>query len=164
MSENDSVYKILDGAARAWRYPRQLHEQGKDDEARAVERQSILSRVQLLRQCLENKGFTMVGRGGTTVYYKGRGRLEICSSDVNRPIVQCCIRLGIPVCDSTTIPDDQIIEVVGFPMAVTNPDPEPENGYNSFSYAPVDYVFRLYRELGATVYNLEVANDDSLVN
>lgn len=155
MSENNSVYKILDDAARAWWYHRQLRSQGKNELARALERETILSRVRTLRQCLEDGGFTMVGRGGITVYYSEHGRLEICSPDVNNPIVQCCIRLGIPVCDSTTIPDELIVKVVGFPMASVVPDPEPANGYNSFSYASVEHVFRLYQELGATVYNLE---------
>ena len=154
-----SVYKILDDAARSWWYHRQLRSQGKNEEARTLERKSILNCVLTLRQCLENNGFAIVGRGGTTVYYKKHGRLAICSSDVNRPIVQCCIRLGIPACDSTTIPDDLIVETIGFPMASVDPDPEPVNGYGSMSFAPVEYVFRLYEKLGATVYNLEVTNE-----
>jgi len=160
MSENDSVYKILDNAARAWWYHRQLRERGEHEEARALERKSILGHVQTLRQCLENKGFATVGRGGWTIHYNKWGTLSHCYPGVDRPMIRCCLRLGIPVCDSTMLPGNLIGKVVGVPMASIDPDPEPVTGYHSFSYAPVEYVFRLYEELGATVYNLEVANDN----
>ena len=153
---SDSIYKILDDAARSWWYHRQLREQGKHEEARVLERKSIMSRVYILRKCLENGGFATVDRGGITIHYSTHGRLEICSLDVQHPMVCCCIQLGVPVCDSTTILDDLIIKTIRFPMASLNPDPERVGGYGSTSYAPIEHVFRLYQELGATIYNLEI--------
>jgi len=67
------------------------------------------------------------------------------------------------VCDTTTVPESAVIEMIRLPMASLSPDQEPESGYGSMSFAPVGYVFRLYQELGATIYNLdlEVTNDDN---
>ena len=157
MSEKaESVYKILDDAARSWWHHRQLREQGKHEEARVLERKSILDRVLTLRKCLENGGYATNGRGGWAIHYSEWGRLEGNHPGLDQPMMRCCIRLGIPVCDSTTIPDERIFETTRLPMASTNPDREPSKGYNSFSLAPVEYVFRLYQELGATIYNLEI--------
>lgn len=152
----ETVYKILDDAARSWWYHRQLRERGEHELARTLERKSILSRVHTLRACLENDGFAMNSRGGWTIYYSQWGKLTHCYPGMNTPMMRCCLRLGIPVCDSTTIPESIIIKVVGLPMASLNPGPEPVNGYGSMSFAPVSYVFKLYQELGATIYNLEV--------
>jgi hypothetical protein len=75
---------------------------------------------------------------------------------MGEPMMRACVLVGIPVCDSSTISDDDIYKVIKFPMPSVHPDPRPVNGeYRSMDYAPVMYVFTLYEALGATVYNWE---------
>jgi hypothetical protein len=68
-------------------------------------------------------------------------------------MMRACVLVGIPVCDSSTISDDDIYKVIKFPIASIHPDPRQPGGYKSMSYAPALYVFILYEALGATVYN-----------
>ena len=156
VTETESIYKILDDSARDWWYHRQLREQGKHQEARRHERRAILDNVRVLRECLENGGYAMNSRHGWRVQYREFASLSHCYPGLDRPMMRCCLKLGIPVCDTTTVPESAVIEMIRLPMASLDPDPVPENGYGSMSFAPVSYVFRLYRELGATIYNLEV--------
>ena len=156
MSETESIYKILDDSARSWWYHRQLREQGKHQEARRCERRAILDKVRVLRECLENSGYAMNSRHGWRIHYKEWANLSHCYPGLDQPMMRCCLKLGIPVCDTTTVPESNVIDIIRLPMASPNPDPEPESGYGSMSFAPVSYVFGLYQKLGATIYNLEV--------
>lgn len=150
----NEIYQLLNRDAKAWWYNKELRKRGEVKEARKRERESILSHVEILR----NAYFATVGRGGWTIRYNHPGYLssELKGyGDVTENIIQCAILLGIPVCDSTTISDDDIYDVVRFPM----PAPEDQCDkppYGSFSRAPITHVFKLYKNLGAMVYNLEV--------
>lgn len=152
----ESIYEILDESTQSWWYHRQLREQGKHQEARRCERRAILDNVRVLRECLENGGYATNSRHAWSIHYSEWGTLSHCYPGLDQPMMRCCLRLGIPVCDFTTIPESATIELIRLPMPSLHPDPEPESGYGSMSYAPVSHVFGLYQELGATIYNLEV--------
>ena len=156
MSENDSIYRILDDSARDWWYHHQLREQGNHEEARRRERASIRGNVSTLRKCLKNGGYAMNSQRGWRICYDEWGSLSHCYPGLDQPMMRCCLKLGIPVCDTTTVPESLTIELVRLPMASLHPDPKPISGYGSMSFAPVIYVFRLYQELGATIYNLDL--------
>jgi hypothetical protein len=73
---------------------------------------------------------------------------------MGEPMMRACVLVGIPVMDSSTIPDELICDTIKFPMPSIHPDPRPVNGeYRSMDFAPAMYVFMLYEALGATVYN-----------
>ena len=146
----DSLYKILDTKARNWHYFKELRRRGKTEEARVKERASICDSVRVLRQALDNGGYCQVGRGGWAIYYACHSRLEHYGG-IDADMVRACIKVGIPVIDTLTIPDQDIAKTINLPMiTLAHWDNSP---YNSISYAPLAYVLPLYQALGATIYN-----------
>ena len=154
------LYRILNEQAKVWWYHRRLREQGLEEEARKREREAILDDVRVLRAALQNGGFLTHGRGGWTLHYGKWNRLQCRCPGLDAAIPQACLLLGIPVLDTTTIPDERIGEVINFPMPNPVPNPEPEGGYGPFDHAPFDHVARLYIALGATVYNADTTKGD----
>ena len=152
------LYRILNNQAKVWWYHRHLRKQGLEEEARQREREAILDDVRVLRAALQNGGFLTHGRGGWTLHYGKWNRVESPCPGLDAAIPQACLLLGIPVLDTTTIPDERIREVINFPIANPFPDPEPEGGYGPFDHAPFEYVARRYVALGATAYNTDVGS------
>jgi hypothetical protein len=155
------LYSILNTSAKNWWYHRQLRKRGEVKEARRRERKAILDDVRVLRAALENDGFLTHGRGGWILHYEKWARHECRGTGLDAAIPQACLLLGIPILDSSTIPDERICKVLNFPMANPFPNPEPPGGYGPFDHAPFEYVARLYVELGATVYNLSVVESST---
>lgn len=145
------VYGLLDRAARSWWYNRQLRERGQIAEARKRERASIRDKARDLKQARANGGFVTVGRGGWTLHIDRSHTLK-GYGDLSDVIPQCALLLGLPVVDSTTIPDEKIHLTLALPFAQVGASPRAE--YGSFDPAPIEVVARMYAELGATVYNL----------
>ena len=149
-----TLYALLDHNARRWWYHHELRRRGQVIEARRRERQSIRENVRTLRQARENGGFLTIGHHGWTLHLSKWHTLHSPYPGIEQPFPQCCLLLGIPIIDSTTIPAETICQVLRFPIASTHPDPEPPDGYHPLSHAPLKHVARLYRDLGATIYNL----------
>ena len=149
----ESLYSILDTSTRSWWYHRELRGRGEHQEARRRERADIRGNIRVLRECLENHGFATNGRGGWTIRYREHSTLSRRYPGVDQPMMRACVLVGIPVLDSTTIPDDLIWETTKYPMAGIHPDPEPPGGYGFMHHAPVSHVFKLYESLGATIHN-----------
>jgi hypothetical protein len=112
--------------------------------------------------------FATVGRGGWSVSFvsAGYGGIDHLSrlegyGRIDEPMLQACIMLGVPVCDTTTIPDDDIILTLYFPMPA-HPDStilgDPDN-YGMLDYAPFTTWFRLCQKIGATLYNMPTEGD-----
>jgi len=149
-----AIYALLDASARVWWYHRQLRENGQITEARRRELASIRDHARDLRQAQENGGFLTVGRGGWTLHI-ARGHTLKGYGDVNDTIPQCALLLGLPIVDSTTISDEKITNTLGLPFPQVGAVPcSDAAGYGSFDPAPIEDVASLYRDLGATVYNL----------
>lgn len=154
-----SILKLLRNEAKMWWYHSDLRRQGSAKKARTLEHESVRNTINRLRDTIKSKGYGSVGRGGYSLHYipSPQGNLTYGKAtlsgygDINSPLMQVAIKLGIPVKDSTIIPDDRIIETLKFPMVgLQEIDSKP---YNSLSYAPLSHVFNLYRELGAKIYN-----------
>ena len=155
----DNLYTLLNNDAKRWWYHRQLREQGQAAEARKRERDSIREHIKVLKTAV----FATVGRGGWSIYYvwdytHSKDHLsKLCGyGDTSEPMIQACIMLDIPVCNSITISDDNIYETIRFPLPA-----HPENSmlgnpdaYHSLDYAPFSDVFAMYKKIGAEVYNL----------
>lgn len=148
-----SIYSILNTRARAWWYHRRLRGQGQAAEARRRERASIRERARDLKEAQRNGGFVTIGRGGWTLRIERNHTLQ-GYGDMTDAIPQCARRLGLPIVDSTTIPDELIARTIVLPMPQIGAPPRPE--YGALDYAPLEVVARMYRDLGATVYNLSL--------
>lgn len=154
-STTKTIYAILNASARSWWYHRQLREQGRVAEARQRERASIRDHARDLKEARRNGGFVTMGRGGWTLYIERNYALK-GYGDISDPIPQCALLLSLPVVDSTTIPDEKIHLTLGLPFPQIGA--MPHAAYGSFDPAPIEVFARMYRELGATVYNLSPSN------
>lgn len=149
-----TLYKLLNTNAMNWWHHRDLRKQGKDKEARMLERKSILSSVRTLRAAIKNEGYCEIGLGGWSIHYDNGCHLA-GYGDAKDAMVQAAILVGIPTVDLTTAPRDALYDnVVKMPMiGVNRVDKKPKGGWHGFSYAPLDYVFERWAKLGATMYN-----------
>jgi hypothetical protein len=147
-----SIYRILDESARSWWYHRDLRKAGNTREARKRERFSIRGHVRDLRRARDDGGYLSVGRGGWSLHYPN-GTLSHYGG-LDEPIPRCALALGIPVVDTTTIPDSKVYETITIPLAAIGREPDPAP-WGSCSYAPLTEVARRKAALGATLYNFE---------
>jgi hypothetical protein len=145
--ENRSVYAILDEAARSWWYHRHLRQRGRAEEARQRERESIRSNVNYLRQSV----YVSIGRHGWTAH-AGNSRLSGHYPDLNA-VPRLAARVGLPVLDSRSIPEDLLIQALHIPLVATEGQAD-SPPWNWLSKAPLAYVAAEYKKLGATVWNV----------
>jgi hypothetical protein len=150
--ENRSVYAILDEAARSWWYHKRLRQRGQAEEARQRERESIRSNVHYLRE----SRYVSVGRHGWTAH-AGSSRLSGHYPDLNA-VPRLAARLGLPVLDSRTIPEDLLIQAMHIPLVATEGEPDPPP-WHWLSKAPLAYVAAEYKKLGAMVWNVPGVSD-----
>lgn len=135
-----------------WWYNAKLIREGKVQEAEERINRSVREHVDVLSRAV----FATVARGGWTIYYKSHHPYTINSTlsgygGLDNYVIQTALLLGIPVCDSTTIPDNLIVQMLGLPMPTFGePDPLP---YHSISRVHWREVFWLYEQLGASLYN-----------
>ena len=143
------VYRVLDTDARRWWYHRRLRDDGSTAEARRRERASIREQVRRLRTTLANGGYLHVGRGGWSLHVSDASRLE-GHGGIGDAIPQACLLVGIPVLDTTTVPDENLLPLLRLPMiGIQRCDPEP---WSSTSFAPFARVVPRYVALGATLH------------
>jgi len=130
-----------------------------DPEYLKIKHFNMRTYVRVLRNCLNNKGWAKSGRGGWSIHdtkgssMSGYHWQKTGNKVQDTPLLQAVLRLGIPLISTHSIPDEKIYEVVNFPMIGFECDDPP---YHAFSYAPLEYVAKLYQDLGAIIYNLEV--------
>lgn len=139
------LYRLLNQDAKAWWHHKDLRKAGRHEEARKKERESIRSTVQSLRSAQ----YLGIGRGGWNLHC---GPMTVSHyGGIEQATCQACLRLGIPIVDTTSVPDEIVWELVKLPMVARGePDPEP---WGSMSYAPLSYYAHKARGLGATIYN-----------
>lgn len=153
-NENLEVKKILLEKAKSWWHFKNLRSVGKIQEAEKLENDNVQSNYDFLMNVKKSNGWASIGRGGWGIYGDRYHYMSGYEQKIeNSAMIQVCIILGIPVCDSTKIPDDKIINVIRFPMA-SGKDTEQKDKYYSMDYAPFPIVFQMYQELGAELYNL----------
>jgi len=147
------LYSILNRKAKSWWYHRKLREQGRVREARERERHSIKENVRILRLAIKHKGFLICGRGGWTLYYGPWNRLESRGGTLEDAIPQACLLLGIPILDTTTIPDRLLVEAIRLPTPRVGIDPTHDAADWAEDYASFQAVAPMYAQFGAKVYN-----------
>lgn len=143
------LYRILDEDARRWWYHKELRRQGAVAEARRRERASIRHSLDTLREALAGGGYLAIGRGGWTLHVSDNRRVEHYGG-ITAPTPRACLLLGIPVLDSTTVPDDRLADLIRLPMVgIQRTSARP---WGSLSFAPFGYVAARQVALGATLY------------
>lgn len=150
------VRTLLNRKAKAWWYHRQLREYGNIAEARRGEHRSLRDTVRTLRDGLRNGGFITIGRGGWSFHYAEGCTLSGYGGDEDDETIQAAIALGIPVCDSRTVPDERICETVGFPMPGLSRSGD--NFPRMFQTVPYAEYFAMAEAIGARVLNLGKSN------
>ena len=152
--ENPEIKKILLEDAKGWWHYKNLRNAGKSQEAEELENADVRSNYNFLLIVKKSNGWATIGRGGWCIYENRHHYMSGYEKRIkDSAMLQACIILGIPICDSTMIPDDKIIGVMKFPLA-SRKDTKQKDKYNSMDYAPFPIVFRMYEKLGAKVYNL----------
>lgn len=143
------LYRILDDDARRWWYYVELRREGAVAEARKRERASIRHSLTTLREALAGGGHLAIGRGGWTLHVSDNRRVEHYGG-ITAPTPRACLLLGIPVLDSTTVPDNRHVDLIRLPMVgIQRTSTRP---WGSLSFAPFGYVAARQVALGATLY------------
>jgi hypothetical protein len=96
-----------------------------------------------------------VGRGGVTVYIDEKPDGSCRLSSYGRTYVDEAIKAGIPVIDTTAVSDDRIFDSLKFPMVPDKPGREHAGPWTGMSFAPIPVLAALYKNIGATVHNVE---------
>jgi hypothetical protein len=150
-----TVLKALRQSARRWWYHEHLRQVGEIEEARKREHDSVRSTVKGLRQCLDGRGYLTIGRGGWTLHHSRHGWTSGYGADTSGT-VRAARRLGVPVIDSRTVPDDLIGLTLPAPIPahpdMDEPDAPP---WGSFAKAPLPVIEALYHRMGATLDNVD---------
>lgn len=167
-----TVYSLLDGSTRSWWYHAKLRKEGRIAEARKRERQSIRNTVSMLRDALANGGYVRVAPFGTSIHYRD-GATASGYLGMDDPTVKACLLVGIPVIDTTTIPEDRRVKfAVSEPMASMTEEPDrmccglgrcigstpcdidhDPDDYGSMDHAPWSWWVAMAKRYGATVHN-----------
>lgn len=153
-----TLYKILNQEAKSLWFHKLLRKHNSIT-ARPREREFIKSGLKILRECWQNSGYALVLTDGNlwSIYYDDGGK-STGGGGLQSPMIQACIRIGIPVIDMTGVDDH--FKVVSIPLVGLAPEKRAirrSTGlpYLSNSYAPLDYVVEKYKEVGAKIYNEE---------
>mgnify|MGYP001385164972 CR=1 FL=1 len=150
------LYRMLDAEARRWWWHAELRRQGKAEEARRMERQSIRTRLGWLRQAW----LVVVGRPGNVTLHlepseRGWGHVEGLEPQQTLDLV-ARYRPDVPIVDVRHCPDEAaLIRLVirGPMLAMLKADPpQPDGTWHSFNYVPPEVYLALYEAIGARVH------------
>jgi hypothetical protein len=125
-----TVARLLRADARQWWYHAQLRRQGNAAEARRREAESVRSSIAHIRLAHKNGGFLMIGRGGNTLHLGADGLSSaIRVSGLSHEACAALLAAGVRAIDTTTIPNDRIVEVgVRWPMLTVDSTPYRQPG------------------------------------
>lgn len=95
-------------------------------------------------------GFIDIGRGGVSIVWRHYGNMHVMNQghvDIDAIISEAVSR-GLPVCDTRTVPEENLSRLLRLPMMAL-PD------VASPLYEDFNIGFKRRAELGATLYNVE---------
>jgi len=150
-----SVYGLLDEAARSWWYHKKLRAGGEVEEARKRERESILSKARALRETMQSGGYFYMGDHGFCLQINDGHTLTGYERSDDLEIFLACKQLGITCIDARNL-GERKFETIAFPLVAVGdqkPEPREDGSYGCLSYAPLEFVCALYRDIGAKIYN-----------
>ncbi len=148
-----NVFTAVRKDSRDWWYFKQLRREGKIKEAREKENKSTKNTISNIRKAY----YVTVGRSGHTIYFPSEDhcthRIEGYKR-IDHPEIQLMIARGVPVIDTMTINDDNIVKTL-FISLIAIPPEVPEKKYGSLNRESLEWVASEYKKLGATIYNIK---------
>jgi hypothetical protein len=148
-----SLIAVARSDSRRWWYHRELRQQGKVTTARERAHSSTRTLLQNIRDAKQHGGFLTKGRGGYSFFYT---TLHSHTEGCHPGSVDLAIRCGIPMIDTTTIPDERIVSFA-FNLPLVSLDPkrweQDLSTLTSWSYVSPALKIALARAWDATITN-----------
>ena len=144
------ILRVLRAEARSWWRHRALRRTGDLDEARRLERQTILRDLGYLRTAINNPNAYVSCGGGGTILHLGLQTVSLYAPVECFPIASLAIRLGTPLIDCRPIRD--IIAFANLPKVTMDGAVDPEPWTSSSRVSLLTYLDAAER-LGARILN-----------
>jgi hypothetical protein len=144
------VLRVLRTEARSWWRHRELRRTGDHDEARQLERKTILRDIGYLRAALNNPNAYVSFGGGGTILHLGLTTVSLYAPVERFPLASLAVRLGTPLIDYHPIRD--IIAFANLPKVTIDGRIDPEPWTASSQISLLTYLDAAER-LGARIVN-----------
>lgn len=144
------VLRVLRAEARSWWRHRELRRTGDLDEARRLERQTILRDLGYLRTAINNPNAYVSCGGGGTILHLGLTTVSLYAPVERFPLASLAVRLGTPLIDCRPVRD--IIDFANLPKVTMDGQIDPEPWTSSSRTSLLTYIDAAER-LGAGIVN-----------
>jgi len=144
------VLRVLRAEARSWWRHRELRRTGDLDEARRLERQTILRDIGYLRTAINNPYAHVSCGGGGTILHLGLTTVSLYAPVERFPLASLAVRLGTPLIDCRPVRD--IIAFTNLPKVTLDGKIDPEPWTASSRVSLLTYIDAAER-LGARIVN-----------
>ena len=144
------VLRVLRAEARSWWRHRELRKTGGLDEARRLERKTILRDLGYLRAAINNPNAYVSCGGGGTILHLGLTTVSLYAPVERFPLASLAVRLGTPLIDCRPVRD--IIDFANLPKVTMDGQIDPEPWTSSSRVSLLTYVDAAER-LGARIVN-----------
>ncbi len=144
------VLRVLRAEARSWWRHRELRRTGSLDDARRLERQTILRDLGYLRAAINNPNAYVSCGGGGTIIHLGLTTVSLYAPVERFPLASLAVRLGTPLIDCRPVRD--IVALANLPRVTLDGriDPEP---WTSSSRVSLSVNIDAAERLGARIVN-----------
>ncbi|MFV1851736.1 MAG: hypothetical protein ACMZ66_13625 [Thalassospira sp.] len=144
------VLRVLRTEARSWWRHRELRRTGDHDEARQLERKTILRDIGYLRAALNNPNAYVSFGGGGTILHLGLTTVSLYAPVERFPLASLAVRLGTPLIDCHPVRD--ISALANLPKVTMDGQIDPEPWTSSSRISLLIYIGAVER-LGARIVN-----------
>ena len=144
------VLRVLRAEARSWWRHRELRRTGSLDDARRLERQTILRDLGYLRAAINNPNAYVSCGGGGTIIHLGLTTVSLYAPVERFPLASLAVRLGTPLIDYRPVRD--IIDFANLPKVTMDGQIDPEPWTSSSQVSLLTYIDAA-EHLGARIVN-----------
>ncbi len=141
---------MLRAEARSWWRHRELRRTGSLDDARRLERQTILRDLGYLRAAINNPNAYVSCGGGGTIIHLGLTTVSLYAPVERFPLASLAVRLGTPLIDYRPVRD--IIDFANLPKVTMDGQIDPEPWTSSSQVSLLTYIDAA-EHLGARIVN-----------
>lgn len=144
------ILRLLRAEARSWWRHRELRRTGDLDEARRLQRQTILRDLGYLRTAINNPNAYVSCGGGGTILHLGLTTVSLYAPVECFPLASLAVRLGTPLIDCRPVRD--ISAFANLPKVTLDGQIDPEPWTSSSRVSLLTYLDAAER-LGARIVN-----------
>ena len=144
------VLRVLRTEAQSWWRHRELRRTGGLDEARILERKTILRDLGYLRAAINNSDAYVSCGGGGTILHLEQTTVSLYAPVERFPLASLAVRLGTPLIDCRPVRD--IIAFANLPKVTMDGQIDPEPWTSSSRISLLTYLDAAER-LGARIVN-----------